>query len=263
MLNTMKQKQQKEWHDQWRTFDRDEIIFLFKDWIYPLQLKDLVGKSVLEGGCGGGVHTDIMAPYAKCITAVDLNTIDLAQRRLASHKHIKLLQDDIAAMDLKEQFDIVMSVAVVHHTDNPDKTVANLKRHVKPGGQIIMWVYAREGNWMVEHIVEPIRKACLTTIRRNTLANISRVITALLYIPVYSVYFLPVRFLPYFEYFTNFRKMPFNRNFLNVFDKLNAPQVEFITRERALGWFSDSDFEVTHISHYVGVSWRITARRRM
>lgn len=263
MLIVEKQKQQKEWHDQWRTFNREEIVFLFKDWIYPLKLEDLVGKSVLEAGCGGGVHTEIMAPFAQSIIAVDLNTIDLAQNRLERFKHIRLQQDDIATMKLKEQFDVVMSIAVVHHTDSPDKTIANLKHHVKPGGQIVLWVYAKEGNWMVEHIVEPIRKACLKNLRRDTLAKISWMITALLYIPIFTIYFLPLHYLPYYKYFKNFRKMPFNRNFLNVFDKLNAPQVEFITKERALGWFLNTDFEVIHISHYVGVSWRISARKRM
>jgi hypothetical protein len=73
---------------------------------------------------------------------------------------------------------------------------------------------------------------------------------------VYTIYLLPLNFLPYYEYFSNFRKLTFLRNALNVFDKLNAPQVDFITNERISKWFSGSDFKDVHISQYKGVSWR-------
>jgi len=77
-----------------------------------------------------------------------------------------------------------------------------------------------------------------------------------------SIYLLPLRFLPYYEYFENFRKMSFYRNNLNVFDKLNAPQVEFISSERIQKWFNNKEFEDVHISSYKGVSWRVTGRKK-
>jgi hypothetical protein len=80
-----------------------------------------------------------------------------------------------------------------------------------------------------------------------------------MYLPIYTVYTLPLRLLPYYSYFENFRKLSFNRNTLNVFDKLNAPQVEFISRDRVARWFPSSEFTDIYIGHYKGVSWRASA----
>ena len=239
----------------------DQERFLFEDWIFPNRLDDFRDGEILECGCGGGQHTAFVAPYAKHVVAVDLNTTDLAKERNANATNIEFVEEDIGAMDLGRKFDIVFSVGVVHHTDDPDRVVKNLIRHVKPGGRLILWVYSEEGNALVKYGVEPIRKLFLRRLPRNILNCISKAVTALLYIPVYSLYLLPLSFLPYYEYFGNFRRLSFARNNLNVFDKLNAPQVEFICEERARGWLPSAEFRDVHISAYKGVSWRLSGTR--
>jgi SAM-dependent methyltransferase len=246
------QAKQDEWHDQWSMLQDDEL-FLFKDWIAPLTLEDFRGKTVLECGCGGGQHTSFVAPFAKEVTAVDLNTVDIARLRNRENSNVAFVEADIATMDLGRQFDIVFSIGVVHHTDDPNRTAANLRRHVKPGGKLVLWVYSLEGNSLVAHLVEPFRKRFLRSMDRTHLLTLSRAICAAIYPPVYTVYRLPVRQLPYYEYFGNFRRLSFDRNTLNIFDKLNAPQVDLIARSRIEGWFSGMD-DVS-IRPYKGVSW--------
>lgn len=233
---------------------QDEEQFLFKEWIEPNTLDDFRGKEILECGCGGGQHTLFVAPYAKHITAVDLNTTDIAKERNKQFDNVEFVEDDIATMNLGKQFDIVFSIGVVHHTDDPDKTAANLAKHVKPGGKLILWIYSEEGNRMVKYGVEPVRKMFLKNRSRASLLTLSKIITFFLYIPIYTIYLLPLKGLPFYEYFQNFRRMTFYRNTLNVFDKLNAPQVDFISKERIDKWFS-SDFTNVHINPYKGVSW--------
>ncbi|MCX5712314.1 MAG: class I SAM-dependent methyltransferase [Candidatus Omnitrophica bacterium] len=254
----MAQSKQNQWHEQWALF-RDEEVFLFKDWIYPLKLEDFKDKDVLECGCGGGQHTSFIAPYARSITAVDLNTIDIAAQRNSDFKNVDFIENDIATMDLGKKFDIVLSVGVIHHTDDPDKAVQNLKKHVKSGGKLVLWVYSQEGNFLISAFIEPFRKLFLGHIHKRILMFFSGSITLLLYPIIYSIYLLPLHWLPYYEYFGNFRKLSFKRNCLNVFDKLNAPQVEFISKERMLGWFSGKDFNDVAITSYKGVSWRGSA----
>jgi SAM-dependent methyltransferase len=216
----------------------------------------------LECGCGGGQHTSFVAPYAKKMVAVDLNTADLAKERNKSLSNVEFVEADIAKMELGRKFDYVFSIGVVHHTDDPDATFDNMKRHTKQGGKTIVWVYSKEGNWMVENVVEPIRKRFLTRMSRERLLGLSRVVTGMLYVPIYSVYLLPLRFLPFYDYFDNFRKLSFYRNTLNVFDKLNAPQVIFIDRKRIGQWFNANDYHDVHISPYKSVSWRGSGTRR-
>ncbi len=231
-------------------------FFFLRNGYFRIPWKIFEVKKFLNVVAGGGQHTSFIAPYAKYITAVDLNTIDIAIQRNSKLHNIKFIEADIACMDLGKKFDIVFSIGVVHHTDNPYKTFENLRRHVMPGGKLILWVYSEEGNFMVKNIVEPLRKSLLWRMNKKMLLKLSKALTILMYIPIYSLYLLPIKFMPYYEYFENFRKLSFGRNHLNVFDKLNAPQVIFINRAEIGKWFNQDDFKDVHISNYKGVSWR-------
>jgi SAM-dependent methyltransferase len=248
------QEKQSEWHEQWSLLEDNEL-FLFQDWIQPFRLEDFRGKKVLEFGCGGGQHTAFVAPYAAEILAVDLNTSDLARKRVAGLPNVRIREGDIGNLALPERFDAVFSVGVLHHTDDPDRSFANLMRHAAPGGTVIVWVYSKEGNALVEYGVEPFRKLFLRRLARRHVLTLSRLICALMYVPIYTLYRLPLRWLPFFEYFQNFRRLSFYRNTLNVFDKLNAPQVQFISRERIERWFDPKLFAEVTIRPYKGVSW--------
>jgi SAM-dependent methyltransferase len=249
-------QQKSEWYEQWELLQCNEL-FLFEDWICPVTLEDFRGKDVLECGCGGGQHTSFISPFAESVTAVDLNTVEIAKERNKNFNNIDFLEGNIESMKLGKTFDIVFSIGVVHHTDDPDKTVQNLIKHTASGGKLILWVYSKEGNFLTEYLVDPIRKIFLTGFTRKSLLLLSQIITWLMYLPVYSIFLLPLSFLPYYEYFKNFRKLSFYRNSLNVFDKLNAPQTQFIGKSRATNWLPMDKFSDVKISSYRGVSWRI------
>ena len=254
------QIKQSEWHQQWSLFEDDER-FLFEEWIAPRTLQDFSGKRVLECGCGGGQHTALVAPVAQAITAVDLNTADIARARNARFTNVRFIEADIAALDLDERFDVVFCIGVIHHTDDPNRTFEAIYRHCRPGGLIIIWTYSAEGNALVRFVVEPVRASILRWLPRRALVRLSELITALMYPVVYTIY-VPqfTAFLPYHEYFRNFRRLSFRRNVLNVFDKLNAPQTRFTTFDQCRRWFSADRFEGESISirRYAGVSYSLS-----
>jgi SAM-dependent methyltransferase len=258
------QGKQAEWSEQWTLFEDDER-FLFEEWIAPRTMADFAGRSVLECGCGGGQHTALVAPVAASVTAVDLNTAEIARSRNATFTNVRFIEADIATLDLDERFDVVFCIGVIHHTDDPDRTFESIYRHCTPGGLIIIWTYSAEGNALVRFVVEPVRAVFLRWLPRRVLVWISRFVTALLYPVVYTIY-LPraTSFLPYHEYFRNFRRLGFRRNVLNVFDKLNAPQTHFTTYERCRRWFADDRFEAESISirKYAGVSYSLSGVKR-
>jgi 2-polyprenyl-3-methyl-5-hydroxy-6-metoxy-1,4-benzoquinol methylase len=249
-----------EWYQQWSMFEDSEQS-LFFEWIAPVTLDDFKGKTVLEGGCGGGQHTALLASVAASVTAVDLNTAEIARNRNKSATNVKFVDADLCTMKLGEQFDIVICIGVIHHTDDPDACFHTLYDHCRPGGRVIIWTYSSEGNALVRYGVEPVRKTLLRRVSRNSLATISTAITAALYPVIHTVYRVPAfRFLPYFEYFAKARELTFHRNVLNVFDKLNAPQTFFTTRAKCEEWFNTSRFEAGTISirPHAGVSYSLT-----
>lgn len=252
---------QAEWRYQWSHFhDREE--FLFKDWIWPHTLEEFRGKFVLDAGCGSGQHIEFVAPYAAQVVGIDLNTSDLARERTRHLHNVTILEGDMALFTPEKPFDVVYCIGAIHHTDDPDRTFQNLLRCLRPGGLLIIWCYSSEGNELVRKVVEPIRKAVLAHLPRPLLHMLAIALTTLLYMPVYSFYLLSLAWLPFYEYFQNFRKLSFCRNVLNVFDKLNAPQVEFIDRAKMMRWFNERDFENIHVDSYKGVSWRGSGTKR-
>jgi SAM-dependent methyltransferase len=253
-----------EWTEQWTLFE-DQNRFLLEEWIAPARLADFSGKDVLESGCGGGHHTARLAAVAASVTAVDLNTAELAQKRYPDLTNVRWVDADAAAMDLGRQFDVVVCIGVIHHTDDPDRTFANLYAHCRPGGTIVVWTYSLEGNALLRYLVEPARQLFFRHLSRRALVGMASALTLLLYPVVYTVYRLPfLRFLPYYEYFANFRRLSFERNVLNVFDKLNAPQTRLTSRSKCEEWFSAERFEPGSISirRYAGVSYSLVGVKR-
>ena len=253
-----------EWHAQWSMYS-DSERFLFDEWIAPATLEDFRDKDVLECGCGGGQHTDTVAQVARNIVAVDLNTIDLARQRNARHDNVTFVESDLTTMDLGREFDVVFCIGVIHHTGDPDAAFERLFKHCKPGGRVIVWTYSAEGNALVRYGVEPLRKAVLRFLPRRALHYWSWLLTASLYPIVHTVYRIPaLSFLPYYEYFQNFRRLSFGRNLLNVFDKLNAPSTIFTTAAKCREWMGTDRFEADTISikPYKGVSYSLVGVRR-
>lgn len=255
------QQKQSQWAWQWDHLT-DDNRWLFQEWIWPVTLEDFRGKTVLDCGCGGGQHLQFVAPYCQEAIGVDLNALASAARNTHGLSNVSLIEGDIATMDLNRSFDMAYSIGVLHHTDSPTASFRNIAKHCKPGGRVIVWVYSREGNALNRWLVEPAKTFLVHHLPRSVVLGLARVLTAIVSLPVYTVYLLPLRFLPYYEYFQNWRRLSFERNVLNVFDKLNAPQTFFIPKNQIEEWFRSEDFSDAHISPYKGVSWRGTGVRK-
>lgn len=260
-MNSASQAQQDDWHFQWEHY-QDDSLWLFQEWIHPHTLETFHDKDVVDCGCGGGQHIEFIAPYARSVLGIDLNTVPLARKRNEKSSHVAFIEGDLANLKLEQAFDIAYCIGVIQHTVNPDATFANIKKFVKPGGLLILWCYSKEGNWPNWLILEPLKRWAILKLPKPVLQMLATVLTVMLYPFVYSLYILPLRFLPYYEYFENFRKLSFVRNRLNVFDKLNAPITNFITREQVDRWLNPDEFTDVHIDHYKKVSWRASGVKR-
>jgi SAM-dependent methyltransferase len=242
----------------------------FEDWFSPVGRPDIEGKAVLELGFGNGsllYHVGDCRPAR--LAGVELG--DTLARTLSNLAHLPaamldLHQGDLAKVDLG-LFDLVYCIGVLHHLESPEEGFLSVLRHTRPGGRFHCWVYAREGNDVVVHLVDPIRRVA------------SRLPW---WLTKYGVA-LPLA-VPYFAYAKLVRRMPpgvaeelplgaYSRwigergfDFFRhvAFDQLVTPRTTYISRGTVERWLRhpDVDFASTYVTCRNGNSWKFGGRRR-
>lgn len=110
----------------------------------------LTNKTCLDVGCGLGRLSEICLGKSDLVFGVDLsNAVREAARVIKSEKFVPL-QASADNLPLKDcSFDFVYCWGVLHHTQNPEKTLAELWRVLKPGGVLAIWVYKRN-DWYLK-----------------------------------------------------------------------------------------------------------------
>jgi SAM-dependent methyltransferase len=122
--------------------EEDAATFLVKTGITP---GSLAGQLVLDGGCGGGRYSRLLAGHGARVLGVDLSSaVDKAAALCAGLSGACIVQADLLDLPLPDAtFDLVFSIGVLHHTPNPRRAFAQIARKVKPGGRLAVWLYRR------------------------------------------------------------------------------------------------------------------------
>jgi 2-polyprenyl-3-methyl-5-hydroxy-6-metoxy-1,4-benzoquinol methylase len=109
------------------------------------QLQQTSRLEVLETGCGAGRFTEILLQLpAAYVTSTDLSSaVEPNQVNCPQSGRHRIVQCDINPLAfLPEQYDIRVCLGVIEHTKNPEKTITDLYRQVKPGGWLVIDHYA-------------------------------------------------------------------------------------------------------------------------
>jgi phosphatidylethanolamine/phosphatidyl-N-methylethanolamine N-methyltransferase len=126
-------------------------------------VNQLPGRTVLEVGVGTGLALPRYTPE-KRIVGIDLSTemLALARRRVAELglRNVEgLLEMDAEATEFADgQFDTAVAMFVASVVPNPRRMLAELRRVVRPGGNIVLVNhFAAEGGprWWVERAMAP------------------------------------------------------------------------------------------------------------
>jgi len=108
-------------------------------------------ERVLDAGCGAGLATSTWLASgwrrdANEFVGLDISAaIDTARQRLGDVEGTSFVQADILALPFSpSSFDLVFSEGVLHHTPSTEAAFKALARLLRPGGEIMIYVYRRK-----------------------------------------------------------------------------------------------------------------------
>ena len=235
----------------------------FLDWIRPVDEAFFEGRTVLEGGCGKGRHTALAAEFgARDVVAVDLgHAVDAAFANTRHLPNAHIVQADLKKPPLRRVFDFAFSIGVLHHLPDPEEGFRALVSRVRPGGSVSAWVYGRENNGWIVHVISPVREHVTSRLPHGILDVMSAGLTVPLFAATRLLYgptggrLLGMR-LPYGEYLSYIAPFPWREQRSIVFDHLVAPVAYYIARGEFEQWFERAGLDDAHIEHHNANSWR-------
>jgi ArsR family transcriptional regulator len=92
-------------------------------------------------GCGTGGLSELLAPYAGSVIAVDDSPamISAARKRLASFDNVAVRPGSLEALPVEdESLDVALLFLVLHYVVEPELAIAEAQRVLKPGGRLII-----------------------------------------------------------------------------------------------------------------------------
>jgi SAM-dependent methyltransferase len=248
----------------------------FLDFFSPLDPSDFTGQRVIELGFGHGSFLWHWADHRPALLrGVDLGDAVEATRRKLAHLPpgmLDLRQGDLTRVDLGGH-DLCYCIGVLHHMQDPAAGFASVLRHTRPGGRFHCWVYAREGNGLVVHLLDPLRR----TARRLPWWATKWVTGLLLAVPTY-LYALLLRLLsggareprgllarlPAAAYCVSNAHGGFRFFHFVATDFFVARHTVFLDRSTLESWLRapEIDPDSVYLVHRNGNSWKFGGRRR-
>ncbi|MCK4589179.1 MAG: methyltransferase domain-containing protein [Nanoarchaeota archaeon] len=252
---------------EWKKFSslHNEYEKQFLDWV-KVGKDFFKNKVILDGGCGTGRHCYYASRYgAKMLVGIDLGeSIEVAYRNNQENQNAHFVQADIYHLPFKERtFDYIYSIGVLHHLPNPEAGFRKILALVKKKGFISIWVYGREGNFLLK-LMDPMRKYFFSKLPLRLVDFIS-FMSMLLLFPIFKVYEiinetkgmrLITRILPQNYFFYYLSKLNFRICHSIVFDQMLAPTAFYHTKKEIVGWFKRANINKFKITRRNKNSWR-------
>ncbi len=221
-----------------------ERLFSVTNW-----QEDLHGQDILEAGSGAGRFTEILVQTGAMVFSFDYSfAVDANRANNEAAKNLRLFQGDIFRIPLPSRaFDKVLCLGVLQHTPDPERAFLSLARCVKPGGELVIDIYAKRLTAILswKYLLRPLTKRMDPKILH---ALVERAVDWLLPLAGClrrSAGRVGTRLLPIVEYSHLGFPPSLNREWaiLDTFDMYSPahdhPQTSSVVRR----WFRDAGFE--------------------
>jgi SAM-dependent methyltransferase len=248
--------------DQWSHYIDNSGYYgspaLFADICEPLlSLADVSGKRVADIGSGtgrivnmlldaGAAHVTGLEP-SEAFAAAIANTAARADR-------VRIIHDVGTAIPEDQNFDLVVSIGVLHHVKNPAPIVQAASRALKPGGRMFIWLYGEEGNGVYLATFGRLRAVTKRMPHRALAALCYPVdLLAMTYTAVSRVLPLPMR-----AYMQNvYSRLAPDKRRLVAYDQLNPAYAKYYREDEARSLLEENGFKNVRTYHRHGYSWSV------
>ena len=174
----------------------------------------LSGLSVLECGCGAGRFTEVLLDQGAVVTSVDLSSaVETNAELFPVNEHQRVAQAEIENLPFEEhQFDLVLCLGVIQHTPNPERTIRQLYRQVKPGGWLVIDHYTTGADRWTN--AKPVYRAVLKRLPARTALRFTELLVDT-FLPMHRrfknsnpLWFLLCRVSPLTTFYRSFPSLP-------------------------------------------------------
>ena len=259
---TLAQQTIADFGEQWTRFTTNEGFYgsgaLFEDICGPLLAPhEVQGLRTADIGSGTGrIVRMLLAAGAAHVVAVEPSAaIDVLRRNVAEFgDRVECVQEVGENIPRGRDFELIVSIGVLHHIPEPTPVVKAAYDALRPGGRLLVWLYGREGNGLYLAMTSPIR-IVTTRLSHGGVLALARAFTAALAPYVWLCQRLP---LPLAGYFANvFGRMERNKQVLIVYDQLRPAYARYYSRSEAVALLIDAGFAKVHVHHRHGYSWTV------
>jgi SAM-dependent methyltransferase len=236
---------------------------------------------VLEVGCGSGLSSVItragLGSGSRWVGLDLTDAIDIAQARLGRHADAAFVQADLLAAPFPAgTFDVVFAEGVLHHTPSTIEALEAATALLRPGGEILFYVYARKApvrEWTDDYLraIVSIRSPADAWDEMRSLTSLARAL-ADLQISVEVPEDVPllgikagthdVQRLIYWHFAKLYWNddMGFEGSQAVNFDWYHPPYAHRHTLEEIKGWCARLDLDITY-SHVQESGYTVRARK--
>jgi len=106
--------------------------------------QDLRGQTIMEAGSGAGRFTEVLISTGAQVLSFDLSSaVDANHSNNGDRPNLLLFQADMSDIPVRRlSMDKVICLGVLQHPRDPAASFRHLTEHVRPGGELVIDVYA-------------------------------------------------------------------------------------------------------------------------
>lgn len=198
-----------------------------------------------------GVSRVVAIEPGKSFPVLLANVRPRSNRVVAVHAEGEIIREYV-------NLDLICSISIPHAAADPDRIVAASFAALKPGGKMLVTLYAAEGSSVLLSLLAPLRKAGarMTSTKLDTLAS--------LLVPPVIAYKTLCRMLPLplKAYMVNYMdKLESAQIKQTLFDSLEKPHIRLYRKEEAIALLEKNGFVNVQCHFRHDYSWAVIGER--